>query len=88
MQVYDIIYSKEAVRVLATIPSKLAQTMQKKLQALAIDPYAKNANVRKLSGREGYRLRVGDWRIIYEIIDQQLVIEVVRIAARGSAYKE
>jgi len=36
---------------------------------------------------EGYRLRVGDWRIIYKIEREQLIIMVLKVAARGEIYK-
>ena len=85
---YDVIYSKDATRSLAQLPKKQAQNIQAKIGAVAVDPYAKHNNVTKLQGREGYRLRVGDWRVIYEIADAHLVIHVVRISARGNAYKE
>jgi mRNA interferase RelE/StbE len=85
---YAVIYRKEALRVLRKIPPKIAALIQQKIEVVAQAPYAKNANVTRLQGRDGYRLRVGDWRVIYDIIDAQLVIDVVRIAARGSAYKE
>lgn len=85
---YHVIYSKEATRSLTKIPRKLAQGIQAKIEAVAVDPYARYPNVTKLQGRDGYRLRVGDWRVIYELIDEQLVIHVVRVAARGNAYKE
>ena len=84
---YRVIYSKEATRSLAKITRKLALTIQAKIEAVAVDPYARHPNVTRLQGREGYRLRVGDWRVIYHVIDHQLVIEVVRVAARGSVYK-
>ena len=58
-----------------------------KLDQLAQDPYARNPNVTKLQGRPGYRLRVGDWRIIYELEDDRLVILVLKIALRGGAYR-
>ena len=38
-----------------------------KIRQVAADPYSPNRNVTKLQGRDGYRLRVGDWRIIYEL---------------------
>lgn len=85
---YEVIYSKDAARSLKKITRKLAQTIQTKIESLAVDPYARNPNVTKLQGRDGYRLRVGDWRVIYEIADEHLIIHVVRIAARGSVYKD
>lgn len=51
------------------------------------DPYATHHNVTKLVGRPGYRLRVGDWRVIYELQNQQLVMLVVKIGPRGEVYE-
>lgn len=85
---YTVTYAKEALRSLRHMPRNHAQRIQQKIMLLAQDPYAHHNNVTKLQGREGYRLRVGDWRVIYDIVDEQLVIHVVRIASRGSAYKE
>jgi mRNA interferase RelE/StbE len=85
---YEVIYSRDAKRALARMPRNTASTIQLKIEALAVDPYAQNNNATKLQGRAGYRLRVGDWRVVYEIVDERLVIHVVRIAARGSAYEK
>ena len=58
-----------------------------KIETLADDPMAPNNNVKKLTNHPGYRLRVGDWKVIYTIHEQALVIAVVRIAARGEVYQ-
>ena len=57
------------------------------ISLLAADPFAANNNVRKLVGHEAYRLRVGDWRVIYEIEGGRLVIHVLTVAPRGGAYQ-
>jgi mRNA interferase RelE/StbE len=43
--------------------------------------------VKKLSGRDAWRIRVADFRIIYEIHDERLVVIVVTIGQRGSVYR-
>ncbi len=65
----------------------MAKTIREKLEAIAVDPYAEHPNAKKLQGREGYRLRVGDWRVIYEIQNDQLVILVLKVAPRGEVYR-
>ncbi|MEO7838661.1 MAG: type II toxin-antitoxin system RelE/ParE family toxin [Anaerolineales bacterium] len=54
---------------------------------MASNPYADHPNAKKLQGRDGYRLRVGDWQVIYEIQNDQLVILVLRVAPRGEVYR-
>jgi mRNA interferase RelE/StbE len=58
-----------------------------KIESLAEDPTAPNNNVRKLTNHPGYRLRVGDWRVVYTILEQALLIAIVRIAPRGDVYQ-
>ena len=84
---YEILFTKQAYKALRRIPRSLAQRIRGKIELLAVDPYAPNPNVRKLTGRPGYRLRVGDWRIIYEIRTDELIILVLKIAPRGEVYK-
>jgi len=84
----DVVFNKDAARSLLNIQRKQALTIQAKIAAVAVARYGEHNNVTKLQGRDGYRLRVGDWRVIYEIVDDRLIIHVVRIAVRGSAYKK
>ena len=84
---YRILFTKQADKTFRKMPRNTAQIIREKLAQLAVDPYARNPNVTKLQGRPGYRLRVGDWRVIYEIEDDWLIILVLKIAPRGGAYR-
>lgn len=84
---YELTYLKRAERALLAMPRTTALLIRDKLRHLALDPYAPNNSVKKLQGREGYRLRVGNWRIIYEIREDRLVILVLNIGARGDIYR-
>ncbi|MBU4077984.1 MAG: type II toxin-antitoxin system RelE/ParE family toxin [Euryarchaeota archaeon] len=44
------------------------------MEQVAVDPFATISNAKKLQGRSGYRLRVGDWRVIYEINKDEVII--------------
>jgi mRNA interferase RelE/StbE len=44
-------------------------------------------NVKALQGQPGYRLRVGDWRVIYTLQDEVLTVLIIRIAHRREAYR-
>jgi mRNA interferase RelE/StbE len=67
------------------LPRNVAATIEKKIVALAADPYAPNNNATKLQGRVGYRLRVGDWRVLYDLERERLL--VMDIKPRGGAYQ-
>ncbi len=79
--------SSEAARVLGKMPAQLRKRILDALKAIAEDPFANHVNVRKLQGRNGYRLRVGGWRVLYQLQDEEIVLIVVRIAPRGDVYK-
>jgi mRNA interferase RelE/StbE len=59
--------------------------------AIAVDGLSRNprpAGCRKLQGREGWRIRVGVYRVLYRIEDLQLLVLVVKIGHRGDVYRE
>jgi mRNA interferase RelE/StbE len=85
--VYRVEISRDAIRALKRIPRNTATLIRSKIDRLAIDPHAVNNNVKKLTGRPGYRLRVGDWRVIYDLDDRMRILAVERIAPRGEAYQ-
>ena len=84
---YKIIFAKGAQKALLRLPKNMAVLVRQKLEQLAVDPYAPNMNAMKLQNRSGYRLRIGDWRVIYEIQNDELVILVLKIAQRGEVYR-
>lgn len=83
---YEIEFSKTATKRLQRLPNHLVKRIIDKLRAIAKNPYESNNNVKKLVGREGYRLRVGDWRVIYEVEAKKLRILVLEIDTRGGIY--
>jgi len=85
--VYKVVFTKQAHKILLQLPCNLALLIRQKLEQVAYDPFAEHPNARKLQNRPGYRLRVGDWRVIYEIQENTLIILVLKIAPRGEIYK-
>lgn len=83
---YSVIYSKQAIKVLRKLPTHLAKKLKESIDELAKAPQDAK-NVTKLQGRDGYRLRVGEWRVIYDLDNGQLIITVIKVSPRGDAYK-
>lgn len=61
--------------------------IRERLDELSRDPGAPHLDVKKLVGRDGYRLRVGDWRVIYSLDQGKLMVIVIAIKPRGEAYR-
>jgi mRNA interferase RelE/StbE len=81
---YAFRWRERAVRQLRAIPQPAALTILQALTPLGDDPRRPTADVKKLAGYEDrYRLRVGDYRVIYDVTDKQLVILVVGWATAG-----
>ncbi len=82
---HTIRYTAAALKTLRRIPRNTAGLIRQKVQEVAADP-ASARNVKKLKGRDGYRLRVGDWRVVYDLDAGVLVLIVIEIGPRGGIY--
>jgi mRNA interferase RelE/StbE len=85
--VYTIVFVKEAHQALLKMPRNTALLIRQKLEQVSQDPYATNLNAKKLQNRPGYRLRVSDWRVLYEIQNDEMIVLVLKIAPRGEVYR-
>jgi len=84
---WSVTYSADAIKTLSAMDRVIAKRIRAKILALAEDPKTPNNNVKKLSGVEGYRLRVGDWRVIYTLKQQIVTIIVIKVGHRSEVYE-
>ncbi|WP_119084581.1 type II toxin-antitoxin system RelE family toxin [Altererythrobacter sp. B11] len=80
----QITYTRSALKVLRKMPANTARQITAKVEQYAADPAALANNVTALKGRTGFRLRVGDWRVIMD--EDGAVLAVLEIGPRGSVY--
>lgn len=59
-----------------------------KVAILALGTNPRPEGLKKLAGRDAYRVRVGDYRVIYTIVDDELVVTVIRVGHRNDIYRE
>ena len=86
MASYSLEIKRSAAKELADLPAKDRGRVISRIQSLLDDPRPPGAE--KLSEQERYRVRQGDYRILYEIHDQVLLIIVVRIGNRRDVYRK
>jgi mRNA interferase RelE/StbE len=85
---YQFEFLPSARRQLMGIEQPVALHILTRLARLGDDPYREDSDVKKLAGQEGlYRLRVGNYRVAYQIDNGRLVILVVKIAHRRDVYR-
>ena len=83
---FEVVISKSARRCLMRMPAKTAQIIRGKIAAVAADPLAQHNNVTPLRAIEGFRLRVGDWRVLYRLDIPAQTLRIANILSRGGAY--
>ncbi len=85
--IYQVEISKNASKQLNKLSPELQERIQARIDDLAIE--ARPNGVKKLKNREfGYRIRVGDYRVLYDIFDNILLITVVEVGHRSKMYKD
>jgi mRNA interferase RelE/StbE len=84
---YEVQIARRAVKAIATLPRREQQRVRAAIELLAGDPRPPGCVA--LAGEDrAYRVRVGDYRIVYEVLDQRLVIQVVRVGHRREVYRQ
>ena len=87
MPTYEIRIKRQPEKVIRKLPRDLAARIDRAILALATDP--RPIGCKKFKGHDRlYRIRVGDWRISYAIMDDRLIILVLEVAPRGDAYRD
>lgn len=85
MASFRVAIKRSAAKELEGIPLKDRRRAARRIQRLGSDP--RPPGCEKLSGHEKYRLRQGDYRILYTVDDAEAVVTVVKIAHRRDAYR-
>lgn len=83
---FELQFKKKAIKALAKINEPFYSSIIQAIEELAENP--RPFGNKKLTGRNAYRIRVGTYRIIYDIFDTHLIIEIVHVGSRGDVYKD
>lgn len=82
--IYKITIKKGAIKALESIPEPHYSNIKSAIYQLATHP--RPPGCKKLKGREGYRIRVGNYRVVYNIFDRELIVDVVTLGHRKDVY--
>lgn len=85
MPIYAVKFTKSAQKEVEKLPVTTRLRLIKAIYKLTTDPRA--GNVRPMIGSKAWRLRVGTYRIIYDIVDKKLVILIIKLGHRRDIYK-
>jgi mRNA interferase RelE/StbE len=82
---YSITILRKAQKALANLPVNAYERVRDSIRELGNEP--RPDGCRKLVGRSGWRIRIGDYRVIYEVDDQQKTVTILSIGHRRDIYK-
>lgn len=83
---YELVFNKSIAKDLRAFPNQDVKRILQRIRSLADNP--RPPGCEKLSGQERYRIRQGDYRVIYEIQDHKLIIWVVKVGHRRDVYAD
>ena len=86
MSQYEVTFARSARKELEALNRPLIARVMGRIEALARDPRPRGC--RKLVGQGSlWRIRVGDYRVIYEVDDHKLIVDIVAVRHRSDAYR-
>ena len=84
----EVVYRRDPQKALRRMQPAKAEDILQRMAKIAADSAASDNNVKPLKGvPDGFRLRMGDWRVSYTIDQEAGVIDVFEVAPRGGAYR-
>ena len=81
---YELVYSPGSLKVLGKLEKQVQERILTALERLRIRP--ESCDIKRLVGMPGFRFRVGDYRIIFDIEEEKLNILVLKIGHRKNIY--
>ena len=81
---YSLTFSRQASKELEKINEPFYSSIKQAIIGLSENP--RPNGYKKLKGRDGYRIRVGNYRVIYNIFDNQLIVEIIALGHRRDIY--
>lgn len=81
---YNILVLRSAQKELAKLPSDVYERLRDKISTLSSNP--RPAGSKKLTARPAWRIRIGDYRVIYEINDREKSVLIVHVGHRKDVY--
>jgi mRNA interferase RelE/StbE len=82
---YELRFKTSVAKDLRDVPKTDLRRILERIEALRDDP--RPAGCEKLSAQERYRIRQGNYRILYEVLDAEVIVEVVKIGHRREVYR-
>lgn len=83
---YELRFKPSVAKDLRGIPSADLRRILARIETLREDP--RPAGSEKLSAQERYRVRQGDYRILYTVLDSEVIVEIVKVGHRREVYRE
>jgi mRNA interferase RelE/StbE len=85
MAEFEVRITKDAAKELGRLPKTETRRILRRIDGLRHDPRPPGSE--KLAGRDAYRIRQGDYRIIYTIDNHRIIVEVIRVGHRRDVYR-
>ena len=85
---WKIFFQKSAYKEYQKLPKKARAKIDEALKILSINPLSELLNFKKIRGKDNhFRIRVGDYRIVYTPQNEKLIIRIIRVGHRKDVYK-
>jgi mRNA interferase RelE/StbE len=85
---FRVLFQKSAFKEYEALPKSIRARVDQVLEILCINPLSEVLNFKKLRGKENhYRVRIGDYRLIYSPQNEALIVRVIRIGHRKDVYR-